>query len=224
MKIIRLYGDMRRRFGKEFRVAIDTPREALTWLCRFQPGFQAYLRERANAPFRVLVGKLAQDEQGLSCPMGQANVIRIVPLVAGAKDEFGQILLGAALLTAGILLAPYTGGTSFAWAATALQGMGVSMMLGGVAQLLAGTPQVDNGAVGGTENQKTWTFSNPTLTTGQGGCVPVLLGEMRIGGHIMSAGIDAHAWVDKGFGGMAPDNAGTRGGNGDTAPWVWAKS
>lgn len=227
MKTIRLYGDMGKRFGRVFRLDVATPAEAIKALATVKPGFREYLHERRDQPFRVLRGTEALDEKGLLDPFAQVEVIKIVPVIAGAKDGFGQILLGAAL----IAITYYTGGTGASfleasannWLGAMAINMGTAMVLGGIAGLLAGTPKVNAGGLGTGEAQ-TWTFGTPTLTVGQGGCVPILYGRMRIGGHVMSAGIDAHFWTPNGFGGMAPDNNGTRGGNGDTAPWVWAKA
>lgn len=218
MKTIRLYGEMRKKFGKEFRVDVATPREAVAWLCRFQPGFRAYLQERLDAPFRVLVGRRAQDESGLHAPVGRTDVIRLVPVVAGAKDGWGQILTGVVLLAA----VYFSGGSLAPWAASLMTSMGTAMVLGGVAQVLAGTPQANTPGDYGGNDAKTWTFGGPTLTVGQGGCVPVLYGKMRIGGHVISAGIDAHAWGSDGFGSGAPDTGGTGGtaGGGDHRVWV----
>ena len=228
MKTIRLYGDMGKRFGRSFRLDVATPAEAIRALSVTRPGFREYLQERWDQPFKVLVGKMAVDEAGLSCGVGQVDVIKIVPLVAGAKDGFESILIGAALIaivgmTGGLAGAGMFGSLAGTSALSSMAvGMGISMMLGGVAQLLAVTPSQSPGS--SSADGQTWTFSSPTLTVGQGGCVPILLGEMTIGGVVMSSGIDAHAWITRGFGGMAPDDNGTQGGNGDTAPWVWSKS
>jgi hypothetical protein len=101
--------------------------------------------------------------------------------------------------------------------------MGTAMVIGGVASMLSNAPVIPaEGQMG--RDFETWTFGSPTLTVGQGGCVPYCGGLHRIGGHVISSGVDAQTWQDKGFGGLAPDNAGTRGGNGDTTPWVWAKA
>ena len=218
MKTVRLYGDMGKRFGRVFRLDVATPAEALRALRVTRPGFDAYLREHLDDPFRVIVGGEDRDEAGLHLPAGRSEVIKIVPVVKGAKDGFTQILIGAALIAAAVA----TGGTSLAWAQPFLQSMGTAMVLGGVAQFLAAAPPVNPGGIDGARDLETQTFGSPTLTTGQGGCVPLCYGTMRGGGHLVSAGIDAQTWQDKGFGGAAPDNAGTRGGDGDTSPWVWA--
>jgi len=225
MKTIQLYGDMGQQFGREFSLEVSTPAEALRALVAMLPDFRGYLQARLDAPFQVIVGETPQDENGLSVPCGSSEVIKFVPVVAGAKNAFEGILLGAAL----IAVTYFTGGTGTSflaasagnWLGQAAIGVGMSMVLGGVAQLLASTP-ASSGANNSNNPMDSWSFGSPTLTVGQGGCVPLGYGTQRIGGQLISAGIDTQTWQDKGFGSLAPDNAGTVGGDGNTSPWVWA--
>ena len=227
MKTIQLYGDMGQQFGREFVLDVSTPAEAIRALVAMIPRLRAYLQDRMEAPFQVLVGEVPQGEAALTAPVGRNEVIKFVPVVAGAKDAFGEILLGVAIIAA----VGFTGGlagagmfgslTGTSMLSSMAVGIGMSMVLGGVAQLLAGTPK-SSGASNSNNAMDTWSFGSPTLTVGQGGCVPLGYGTMRIGGTVISAGIDAQTWQDKGFGGLAPDNVGTRGGDGNTSPWVWA--
>jgi predicted phage tail protein len=224
-KTVRLYGDMGKKFGRVFELEVSNPAEAIHALRITVPGFDAYLREHMTDAFRVLVGSDDRGEEDLSAPMGQNEVIKIVPIITGSSDSpLGRIIIGAALiyLTWGAAGASVMAG----WGASAglvsgVSAIGWSMVLGGVAQMLANTPAFGSG-LSGNNDKETWSFGSPTLTTGQGGAVPLGYGTMRIGGAVISAGIDAHTWQDKGFGGAAPDNAGTQGGDGDTSPWVWA--
>jgi predicted phage tail protein len=224
LKKIQLYGDMGRRFGRVHWLAVNSPAEAIRALRTIKPGFDGYLRERYDAPFRVLRGDEALDEEGLQAPVSRAEVIKIVPVVAGSGGKgWGQIFLGAALIVASTFIpgAWMIGTTGVAGMVSSL---GIAMALGGVASLLAGTPNVNNAGLEGSNDIDTFSFSNPTLTTGQGGVVPVLIGEMMIGGHIISAGIDAHTWIPGGFDEtVCLTDDGTRYGNGDSIPWMWAK-
>lgn len=211
MKTIRLYGAMGKRFGRVFRLDVATPAEAIHALRRQVPGFRDYLLENAQAPFRVIVGGRDSDVDRLAMPCGRSEVIKIVPMVAGAKDGGFQAILGGVLAIVGTVY-------SMPW----LTNIGLSMMAGGVAQMLAESPKGAFNPSTTTSDIDTFSFNSPTLTTGQGGSVPVLYGKHRVGGHVISAGIDTQTWQVKGFGGAAPDEDGTRGGDGDTSPWVWA--
>lgn len=224
MKTIKLYGDMGKRFGRNHKLDVATPAEAIRALCILRPGFRSYLQDRLESPFRVLVGKEAQDADGLRAPVGCSETIKIVPLVSGSKDGLTSILMGAALIAA----VYFTGGMAGAgfsmigttWMSNVAISVGMSMVLTGASSLLSKPPNTNTN--GGSNDAPTWSFGSPTLTQGQGGCVPLGFGTMQIGGCIISAGLDSHTYQSKGFGGAAPDDAGTRGGNGDTEPWVWA--
>lgn len=229
LKTIKLYGEMRARFGKVHTLDVATPAEAVRALCVTQPGFREYLQDRLDAPFRVLVGSEGVDELGLTAPVGCTETIKFIPVVSGAKDGLGQILMGAALLAAVF----YTGGMAGAgfsmvgtsWLSSVAISMGTAMVLGGVSQLLAKAPDSVGSGLDFTKDAETWAFSSPTLTTGQGGCVPLLYGTMRIGGHVVSAGIDAQTWTVGGFDpAICTTDDGTRYGNGSSTPWVWAKA
>jgi predicted phage tail protein len=104
-----------------------------------------------------------------------------------------------------------------------LRTAGLSLVLGGAAELLSKPPAFAPSSLDkGPADAPTYAFQGPHMTTGQGNCVPLLYGRCRIGGALISLGISPETWTTNGFGGAAPDEVGTRGGNGDTAPWVWA--
>lgn len=225
MKTIQLYGDMGERFGREYVLDVATPAEAIRALCAMVQGFRGYLQDRLDAPFQVLVDEQDQDEGGLYAPVSSREVIKLVPVVAGAHGNFGQVLLGAALLLASIYVpgvAMWAGagyGTATAIAA-GVAGLGWGMVLGGVAQMLAKTPSVDGGSL--STDPQTWSFGSPTLTSGQGGAVPLCYGTMRVGGVAISAGITTETWQTGGFGGVCLVEDGTQYGDGSATPWSWA--
>lgn len=224
LKKIMLYGDAGRKFGRVHWLAVKSTAEAIRALCALKPEFAAYLRANFDRPFRVLRGEEALDEEGLLAPVSRTEVIKIVPVVAGAKDGWGQILLGAALIAVGVAAWMYLPGAT-ATTGDWLINAGMAMVLGGVAGLLATTPKGQFSPTDNGSNAETFSFSNPTLTTGQGGAVPVLYGTMRIGGHVISAGIDAHTWQVGGFDkAICLTDDGTQYGNGDSIPWMWAKA
>lgn len=228
LKRIILYGHLRKRFGRCFEFAVNSPAEAIRALCSQVEGFAAYLREHSEPGYRVLVGEEVRDVEGLQAPMGR-EVIKIVPVVVGAKSSLGKVATGVALMVA----AYWTGGASMSYmsavwgasTAATVGAIGTAMMLSGVAELLASPPAYVNPlAEAKTESDPpAYSFSGPHMTVGQGNPVPVLLGgPLRIGGALVSMGISAEEWPTKGLGGLAPDELGTRGGDGDVSPWVWA--
>lgn len=222
MKTVKLYGAMGKRFGRVFRLDVATPAEAIRALINIRPGFRRYLHDHGGDQFQVIVGSQSVDADGLVAPCGSSEVIKFVPVVAGAKDGFGQFVTGVLMIVAAYYLGPAGAGLFSAGMVSAVTSMGYAMAIGGVAQMLAGSPDGAFNPSSTTSDIDTFTFNSPTLTTGQGGSVPLLYGKHRVGGHVVSAGIDTQTWQPKGFGGAAPDEVGTLGGNGDTSPWVWA--
>ena len=225
LKRIILYGHLRKRFGREFWFAVGSPAEAMRALCSQVEGFAEYLREHSMPGYRVLVGGgVRGDMEALQAPMGQ-EVIKIVPVVAGAKGNAFGVVAGAVLWAIGTIGVTY----GQAWGGAAwgpyLQHAGIAMMLGGVATLLANNPAyVPPGPEAKTESDPpAYSFNGPHMTVGQGNPMPVLLGgPLRIGGALVSMGISAEEWPSHGLGGLAPDELGTWGGNGDTAPLICA--
>jgi predicted phage tail protein len=63
--------------------------------------------------------------------------------------------------------------------------MGASLLYGGIAQLLAPTPETP------AEEQENYSFSGVVNTTKQGVAVPVCYGQLMVGGAVISAGMKA---------------------------------
>ena len=70
---------------------------------------------------------------------------------------------------------------------TVLAGVGITLILGGVAQLLTPTPKIsqDEG-----DPRKSFSFSGIQNTSRAGVPVPVVYGETLVGSVVISAGID----------------------------------
>ncbi len=114
--------------------------------------------------------------------------IRIAPVIIGSKTGgLLQTILGAVLVVVGIVVT----GLSYGWAAPvggALISAGVGLMAGGVMQMLS--PQTPGlSSKQDADNQASYAFGSPTNTAAQGYPVPMLYGQRRIGGAIISAGI-----------------------------------
>ena len=214
-----LYGHLHKRFGRVFHLAVKTPSEAIRALCVVVPGFEAYLLAHSAPGYRVLVGEYPCTLETISERCGSLASIKIVPVVAGAKDGELTFILGAVLVGAGVMAGMYP---AFAWASKPLIGMGMSMMLGGVAQLLSSPPIVPGTGNQGPADTPVYSFGSPRMTTGQGHPVPLCYGKMRVGGALISVGLNRHAWQPNGFGGISVDEIGTVSGNGDSVPWNWS--
>ncbi|ENO0867649.1 tail assembly protein [Providencia stuartii] len=193
LKTIRLYGVLGAKFGREHKLDIDSPREAIKALSVLHDGFEQFL---ANAhlkglEFAVFKGKrnISEDELHLDT----TEDIRIAPIIKGSKrGGFFQTILGVAMIGAAAFL---SGGLSVAFTAAgtwggALAMGGAAMALGGVMQMLSPQPR-GLSMRQDADNKPSYAFGGAVNTTAQGNPVPLFYGLDRreIGGAIISAGI-----------------------------------
>ncbi|PHM45571.1 tail assembly protein [Xenorhabdus miraniensis] len=182
LRIIRLYGALGALFGREHRLAVSSPQEAVRALSVLIDGFEKFLltaRER-GLTFAVFNGKhnISQDELAFS---GEDD-IRIAPMIIGSKKAgIFQTILGAVMVVAGAFM------WTTPWGAPMVMS-GIGMMLGGVVQMLSPMP----GGLARREdpdNKPSYAFGGPVNSIAQGNPVPIGYGQRRIGGAIISAGI-----------------------------------
>lgn len=189
LREVRLYGELGRRFGRVFHLAVSTPVEAVHALTAVLPGFKAaFLGRDGRAAYHVYVGRkaqrraIAQDDK--DAPVGMSEPIRFVPEVAGAKRAgTTNVIVGYVLYVVGAVLTIYGYGAI----GQPLMRMGEAMILGGVIQLLS--PQ-RTGKQPGVENQPSYAFDGPVNITEQGGPVPLAYGTVVCGSTVVSQGID----------------------------------
>jgi predicted phage tail protein len=189
MVTIRLLGEAGRRFGRRFQLAVKTPAEALRALCVQIPDLRQYLLDSGDngIAWRVVTDNATGlEEDQLLWPMRKRMVLAPIPAGRGAV---GRIIAGVALLAATFLIpgaAAWLGPT----AVSLITGVSVSMIFGGVAELLTPTPKMPNvGNVGGgatsgrsrDEQLNSFTFDKSNANALQGEVVPVLYGERIIG-------------------------------------------
>lgn len=191
LREVRLYGHLGRTFGRLHKLAVLTAAEAVQALCVVVPGFErAFLGEDGRSRYHVFVGR-GQRRTALALeqatdPVGAAETIRIVPVVAGAKSGGLSIILGAALM----YFAPWVGGVEFGFGAAAgsvTMVVGKALILGGITQLLS--PQQQSGASTTDQNTPSYNFDGPVNTVQEGLPVPVAYGRVFVGSVVVSSGI-----------------------------------
>ena len=86
LRTIRLYGKLGARFGRRFRLAVNSPAEAVHALCTMLPGFQQYLMgaKAKGMEFAVFNGRQNLSRDQLHDPPGQDD-IRVAPVMVGSK-------------------------------------------------------------------------------------------------------------------------------------------
>ena len=191
LKTIKLYGVLGKKFGKEFHLAVESTREAVKALSVQVPGFEQFM---LTAHEQGLTFAVFQDDENISEDQIDfetgAKVIKIVPKVIGAGGNgILQTILGAVMIVVGVITQQY-------WAV----GMGVGMMIGGIAQMLA--PKIDTEDQNQDGNRANKGFGGAVTTIAQGNPVPILYGQREVGGFIVNAGqfaVDTFSSADAGY-------------------------
>lgn len=214
MKVVKVYGTLRKLLGGRcrFEFEVDTPAQALKALCVNFPGLDKWLmdREAEGTGFRVTVGRDAitqESPEALVLPWSEREVFSITPVICGAGQGSGRIFAGIGLVLASIFLGPagagflglgaglFSGATAAA-VSVAVGGLGASLILGGVAQMIS--PQPNMGTLtSGREAARleSFTFSGIVNTSKQGLPVAVAYGRVFVGSAVISSGLDVNQTV-----------------------------
>jgi predicted phage tail protein len=188
LRKIKLYGALAKFIGQRVLEAdVATAAEAVRFLLANWPELEAHMNDQH---YRVSVGTYDLAAEELHHPAGAAP-ISFVPVVSGA-GAVGRIIAGVALIALASLVTFGTVGGIFAAGAlnAAVFGIGASLVLGGIAQLLTPTPTVPQGADTQDDPRKSYSFSGIQNTSRQGVPVPIVYGETVVGSVVISAGID----------------------------------
>ncbi|WP_244666228.1 tail assembly protein [Xanthomonas phaseoli] len=188
VRVVRLYGVLRAKFGKEFRLAVASPAEAVRALSVQLPGFQAFLMgaKDCGLTFAVFNGRRNLREDQLHDPPGD-DAIRIAPVLQGSKrGGVLQTIVGAVLVVAGVVLSAYGLGA----VGVPLTNAGIAMVIGGVVQMLSPT-QKGLGTQDSPDNRPSYAFNGPVNTQAQGNPTPVAYGDTWTGSAVISGGIYA---------------------------------
>lgn len=195
---IRVYGRLAKFLGQRvFEADVASAAEAVRFLVVNFPQLEEHM---ADQHYRVSVGSYDLTLDELHDPAGQQE-IKVVPVLAGAGAA-GRIIAGVALVALSFFLPGAQiglfglGQIGLTALAAPVLGIGASLVLGGVAQLLTPTPKVPQGPNGqvGADSQndprKSYSFSGIQQTSRQGVPVPIVYGETLVGSVVISAGID----------------------------------
>ena len=180
MNTILLYGSLGSKFGRVHNYDVRTPAEAVRALSATIKGFkQAFIN---GGSYRLIVGgKSAIDLDESENPISTKETIRIVPVITGASGV-GKIIVGAALIYLSTTFPPAGLAAGFA------SGTGVSLVIGGVSELLFAPPKPE-AAQERAENMPSFIFNGAINTTRQGNPVPICYGRMIVGSQVISAGL-----------------------------------
>ena len=210
LRKIKLYGRLAKFVGQRvFEADVASAAEAVRFLLVNFPQLEKHM---ADQYYRVSVGKYDLTLEELHDPAGQQE-ISIVPVLAGAGGEAGKIFGGIALVALAFVIGPAAGGFLGIGAglggatgagaavslglvggafASAVGFIGLSLVIGGVSQLLTPTPKINTPGTPQDNNdpRKSYSFSGIQQTSRQGVPVPIVYGETIVGSVVISTGID----------------------------------
>jgi predicted phage tail protein len=200
LREIRLYGALAKFIGKRvLRADVASAAEAVRFLVTNWPEVEQHMAQRY---YKVSVGTYELPLGEIHDPVGQ-QVIKITPVISGAGASGGQIALGIGLIAlsfafpgAGVFGASALGafgplaGSTIATLTTvgnAISLIGASLVLSGVAGLIAPTPKIDKDA---QDARKSFSFSGIQNVSRQNLAIPIIYGETICGSIVASAAID----------------------------------
>jgi predicted phage tail protein len=190
LRKIKLYGKLAKFIGHRVLEAdVATAAEAVRFLLANWPEAEAHMNDQH---YRVSIGTYDIDLEELHHPAGAAP-ISFVPVVAGA-GAVGRIIAGVLLVAVaiafpliGVGAAAIAAGTTVGAVSASIALTGLSLIIGGISQLLTPTPTIskDEG-----DPRKSFSFSGIQNVSRAGVPVPVVYGETLVGSVVISAGID----------------------------------
>ena len=206
MKVVKVYGALKKRLGGQgtFELDVNTPAEAIKALTANFQGLDKWMvdSEQHGVGYKVQLGKeIIGEEQieSLLHPWSEREVFSITPVVTGAGRGFTNILIGAALIglafatggtSAGLTFSAGTSGIGFTASAgiyAQLANFGLLMILGGIAQMLSPTDELDMKEATHLQN---YSFSGIVNTSQVGTPVPIAYGRVFVGSSVISSDLE----------------------------------
>jgi predicted phage tail protein len=180
MRTIKVYGQLAKELGQRvFRAEVESAAEAVRFLVSNFPHLE---RHMADQYYRVATGRHIVTQQELHHPAGSDEVISITPVIAGS-GAVGRIIVGVLLVAASFFI-PGVALFGVALAPIAL-GIGASLVLGGIAELISPVPNTNLKEKDPTES---FSFSGIQNTSRSGLPIPIIYGETVVGSITISAG------------------------------------
>ena len=196
MRKIKLYGELAKITGhKELDAVVNTTAQAVSFLVNNFPELEGHM---ADKYYQVLLEKENVNIDELHFQIGKSD-IKFVPVVSGSggigKALLGGVLIAASFGVGGLFTTPLAfggGGIGFAAAglgAKAAFGIGASLVLGGVSDMLFPTPKAPQFS-SEQDPRLSFHFSGTQQTSRAGTPVPLVYGEIFTGSVVISSSID----------------------------------
>ena len=184
-----LMGDMGERFGSEWQMSATRLSDVFKLINCQRTGFIQYLEDcnEKGVNFTVRNGEEFIGEEEIELSLKEGDLI-VTPIPQGAGGGAGKLLAGLAIIGIVIISGGIAGGVG-GWAAASAElggglttwgalalGIGLNLALSGIEEILAPGPEKDR------QEDESYLFSGPENNYKEGQPVPILYGEMIIGG------------------------------------------
>ena len=217
MQTVYLKGEFGERFGEKWSTNVSTVQDIFKLIECQRDGYRQYMLDCAEngIDFTVQKGEEFIDETEFLLSAGKDDII-VTPIPAGSNRKVGNLIAAAFMIYRGYFLVSgatsaatgvttasqaliHEGGKSFAKtmlqkgialgtkgkiAGYTLMALGTSLGLRTLAEIFVPDPS--------EPEDDSHLFSGPMNTTVQGGAVPILYGEMQVGGHLINASYHSH--------------------------------
>jgi predicted phage tail protein len=195
MREIRVYGRLAKFLGQRvFHADVSSAAEVVRFLIANFPHLGQHMSDQQ---YRVKSGKRHLSENEIHDPIGK-EVFSITPVVVGSGSVV-RIIAGVALVA--LSFVTFGGSLLLGSFAGIAQGVGLSLALSGVANLLTPTPKLAGPGVSNFQNtaeanadpgdpRKNYSFSSIQNTSRQGAPIQIVYGRRLVGSIVISAGIE----------------------------------
>ena len=207
MQRVILLGDMGEKFGEVWEMNVEYLKDIFKLIHCQRPEFRQYLLDcnENGTDFAIKRGGEYVGEEELMLSVHDEDII-ITAVPAGAKSGFAKILLAIVIIIVvffvpipGLEQTLWTAGTQ-AGASTAASialsttlGLAASLALQGITQLLMPGPEVDR------ETPDNYLFDGNSEHIKEGFPVPLLYGEMLIGGAVINQSYSTDKIISSGL-------------------------
>lgn len=183
MKKVILGGILGEKFGAEWYLDVKNAREACYAIAQMVKEFGVFMNEAQSKGIEFALwhdkSNIGYRELDITT---SASVLRIDPVIGGSKGGILQVVIGAILVVAGVVLNIVAPG-----AGMPLIYAGIAMLAGGVAMMLM--PQADAGDANDSGNKPNKGFGGAVTTVAANNPVPILYGLRDVGGFLISGEI-----------------------------------
>ena len=203
-----LHGELGEKFGAHWKMSAPTIADAVRLIECQTKGFKKYLIDSVDAGLEAaIVIKDREIEEVLELDLKMEGDMHIALMPSGSRKGWAKLILAAIIIwvtwgAASGAVAGWAGSTTAGVTTLTMKGMmavsfGLSLAMMGITELTTKAPKHEQDGTGGV-------FNGPESTIVQGTPVPILYGELLVGGKPISVNFKA-----SGGSGMAGHTSGS---------------